>query len=52
MKPGYVLQLPMRLEDARVVIRANGVRIGHGELVAVGDVLGVQVLAIDPHGLR
>ena len=52
LKPGYVLQLPMRLEEARVIIRANGVRIGHGELVAVGDVLGVQVLAIDPHGLR
>jgi len=52
LKPGYVMQLPARLEDTRVVIRANGVRIGHGELVAVGDVLGVQVLSIDPHGLK
>jgi type III secretion protein Q len=52
MKPGFVLQLATRLEEARVVIRANGVRIGHGELVAVGDTLGVQVISIDPHGLK
>jgi type III secretion system YscQ/HrcQ family protein len=52
LKPGFVLQLSTRLEDARVVIRANGVRIGHGELVTVGDTLGVQVTAIDPHGLK
>jgi type III secretion protein Q len=50
IKPGYVFQLPGRLEEARVVIRANGVRIGSGELVAVDDVLGVQVLSIDPDG--
>lgn len=50
LKPGYVFQLPGRLEEARVVIRANGVRIGSGELVAVDDVLGVQVLSIDPNG--
>jgi type III secretion protein Q len=52
LKPGYVFQLPGRLEDARVVIRAAGVRVGHGELVAVGDVLGVQVLALETDGLR
>jgi type III secretion protein Q len=52
LAPGYVLQLPTRLEEARVVIRANGVRIGHGELVAVGDVLGVQLLAIETNGIR
>jgi type III secretion protein Q len=52
LRPGYVFQLPTRLEDARVVIRANGVRIGHGELVAVGDVVGVQLLTIDANGIR
>ena len=52
LKPGYVFQLPDRLESARVVIRANGKRIGRGELVAVGDTLGVQLLAIDADGLR
>lgn len=51
LKPGYVFQLPGRLEEARVIIRANGVRIGSGELVAVDDVLGVQVHSIDPDGL-
>ncbi|HEY2464513.1 MAG TPA: type III secretion system cytoplasmic ring protein SctQ [Steroidobacteraceae bacterium] len=52
LKPGYVFQLAGRLDEARVVIRANGVRVGCGELVAVGDVLGVQLLAIEPNGLR
>lgn len=52
LRPGYVFQLGTPLEEARVVIRANGVRVGHGELVAVGEVLGVQLLAIDANGLR
>jgi type III secretion protein Q len=52
LKPGYVFQLPDRLESAHVVIRANGKRIGRGELVTVGDTLGVQLLAIDADGLR
>jgi type III secretion system YscQ/HrcQ family protein len=52
LKPGYVFELPGNLEKLRVVIRANGTRIGHGELVAVGDVLGVQLLAIEIEGLR
>jgi type III secretion protein Q len=52
LKPGYVFQLAGRLEEARVVIRANGARVGCGELVAIGDVLGVQLLAIEPNGLR
>jgi type III secretion system YscQ/HrcQ family protein len=52
LKPGYVFQLAGRLDEARVVIRANGARVGCGELVAVGDVLGVQLLAIEPNGFR
>lgn len=52
IKPGYVFELPTRLEEARVVIRANGTAIGRGELVAVGETLGVQLLSIDPNGLR
>jgi type III secretion protein Q len=52
LKPGYVFRLPGRLEEAQVVIRANGVRIGNGELVAVGDVLGVQLLLIESNGIR
>jgi type III secretion protein Q len=52
LKPGYVFELPGNLEKLRVVIRANGARIGHGELVAVGDVLGVQLLALEIEGSK
>jgi len=52
LKPGYVFELPGNLDRLRVAIRANGTRIGHGELVAVGDVLGVQLLSLDVEGLR
>jgi type III secretion protein Q len=52
LKPGYVFQLPGRLEDARVVIRAGGRVVGRGELVAVGEVLGVQVTALDADGFQ
>ena len=52
LKPGYVFELPNSLDSVRVVIRANGTRVGHGELVAVGDVLGVQLLGLETDGLR
>lgn len=52
LKPGYVFELPNSLDSVRVVIRANGTRVGHGELVAVGDVLGVQLLAFEIQAIR
>jgi type III secretion system YscQ/HrcQ family protein len=52
LKPGYVFELAGNLNQVRVVIRANGTRVGYGELVAVGDVLGVQLLALETNGLR
>jgi type III secretion system YscQ/HrcQ family protein len=52
LKPGYVFELPGTLEKLRVVIRANGMRVAVGELVAVGNVLGVQLLAIETDGIR
>jgi type III secretion system YscQ/HrcQ family protein len=52
LKPGYVFELAGSLEKLRVVIRANGTRVGVGELVAVGEVLGVQLLALEIDGLR
>lgn len=52
LKPGYVFELSGNLNQVRVVIRANGTRVGYGELVAVGDVLGVQLLSVDTNGLR
>jgi type III secretion protein Q len=52
LRPGYVFELAGSLEKLRVVIRANGTRVGIGELVAVGEVLGVQLLALEIDGLR
>lgn len=44
-QPGYVFALPSRLEGTNVVIRANGRDAGRGEIVAVGDTLGVRLLS-------
>ena len=45
LQPGYVFALPAHLEGANVVLRANGEAVGQGELVAVGDTLGVRLIA-------
>jgi type III secretion protein Q len=52
LAPGYVFELPGRLDCAEVLLQANGRTIGRGELVAVGDTLGVQVLELKPDGLQ
>lgn len=45
LQPGYVFPLATTLEGSNVVIRANGRVAGRGELVAVGDTLGVRLLS-------
>src|SRR5690606_38047765 len=45
LQPGYVFPLAAALEGSNVVIRANGRIAGRGELVAVGDTLGVRLLS-------
>lgn len=45
LQPGYVFNLPAHLEGANVVVRANGRPAGRGEVVAVGDTLGVRLLS-------
>src|SRR5690606_34298455 len=45
MQPGYVFPLATPLEGASVTIRANGRVAGRGELVAVGETLGVRLLS-------
>ncbi|MCD9029451.1 type III secretion system cytoplasmic ring protein SctQ [Luteimonas sp. BDR2-5] len=45
LQPGYVFALPTQLEGANVTIRTNGRVAGHGELVAVGDTLGVRLVS-------
>lgn len=47
LQAGYVFELPQTLEQTRTTIRANGRVVGHGELVAVGDSLGVLILDLD-----
>jgi len=44
LQPGYVFPLAGALEGANVIIRANGQAVGQGEVVAVGDTLGVRLL--------
>lgn len=45
LQPGYVFALPAHLEGANVTIRANGRVTGRGEMVAVGDTIGVRLLS-------
>ena len=45
LQPGYVFPLPAFVEGANVTIRANGRAAGRGELVAVGDTLGVRLVS-------
>lgn len=45
--PGYVLELGRELRRA-VTIRANGKKIGEGELVDIDGYLGVSILSIAP----
>ena len=52
LAPGYVFELPNRLEHAQVLVQAAGRTIGRGELVAVGETLGVQITELKLDGLQ
>lgn len=43
LQPGYVLDLPLPLDDATVRLVSYGQTLAFGKLVAVGDNLGVQI---------
>lgn len=49
LRPGYVVELPVPIVDARIRLTSYGQTIGTGELVTVGDQLGVRVLQMT-HG--
>lgn len=50
---GQILELRQPVEGARVELRANGKRFGNGELVSLGETLGVKVTRIgDDRGLQ
>jgi type III secretion protein Q len=44
LRAGYVLELPATVRDARVRLMSYGQMIGSGELVSVGDQLGVRII--------
>jgi type III secretion protein Q len=44
LRSGYVLELPGTVRDARVRLLAYGQVIGTGELVTVGEHLGVRIV--------
>jgi flagellar motor switch/type III secretory pathway protein FliN len=43
LQPGYVMPLPPEFDQRQVAVLANGKKIGHGELIVVGDRLAVQI---------
>jgi len=46
LAPSHVLQLPVLLRDATVRLVCHGQTLGHGQLVAVGEHLGLQISAM------
>lgn len=48
IQAGYVFELD-RVAGAEVGLSVNGARIGEGELVRVGDKLGVRVVKVHEH---
>lgn len=45
LQPGYVFALPAFVEGANVTLRANGRISGKGEIVSIGDTLGVRLVS-------
>jgi type III secretion protein Q len=51
LRAGYVLELPTAVPDARIRLVTYGQTIGFGELVSVGDHLGVRLVQLsNSHG--
>lgn len=46
MQPGYTFELGYTLADQTIDITANGALIARGELVNIGDQLGVRITAL------
>ncbi|MBL4869045.1 MAG: FliM/FliN family flagellar motor switch protein [Pseudomonadales bacterium] len=52
MQEGFIFELPQRIDQLQTQVLANGKRIGRGELVAIGDMLGVRLKEIDRDGVK
>lgn len=50
LSPGQVVPLRESLDHAAVRLRVNGAAFARGELVALGDTLGVRIVSIDDSG--
>lgn len=48
LRSGHVFELDCGATEPFVTLRVNGLDIGTGELVQVGDKLGVQIMSISP----
>ena len=49
IQPGYVIELDRPLASAAVRLVCHGQTIGHGQLVAVGDQLGIRIVRMGMH---
>ena len=47
VRPGFVFELPHALGEGSIRVFANGVAVGSGELVRIGDVVGVRLTQLD-----
>lgn len=47
--PGFVFELDKPLDDQMITIFANDIPIAHGELVTLGDLVGVRISRMLPH---
>ena len=48
LQPGYIFELDSRVDNP-VAIRANGRLIGKGNLVRIGDRIGIQTTELSSH---
>lgn len=44
LEPGYVIELPVAVADAQLRLVVHAQTVGYGELVAVGEHLGVRII--------
>lgn len=52
LRPGYTFSLPVPIEGNNVNIRIQGQLMGRGQLVAVGDHLGIRIQSWEDDGNR
>ena len=53
MRPGYIVELEAPLSEATIRLVCQGQTVGHGQLIAVGEQLGVRITSMGAeHGLH